>query len=295
MSVPLIHTAIAGAPSPAEGEGDGAPIFPWWSFTKTVLATAALMLAERGRLELDEELPTRRFTLRQLLQHRAGVPNYGRLAAYHDAVASGDDPWPVADLLERVDADRPDFAPDEGWAYSNVGYLYVRQLVERTMDLDLRDALAGLIFTPLDLSSARVATLPADLDDTVYGNERGYHPGWVYHGLAIGSASDAVRLLEALMTGRLLSPGFLALMTTAYPLGGPLLNRPWTKTGYGLGLMIGRMAKGGRAIGHSGVGPWDVCAVYHFPDKNPPRTAAAFTRGHDEGIAEFAVERLAAD
>ena len=52
---------------------------PWWSFTKTVLAAAALALVRDGRLALDEPLPGRPYTLRQLLQHRAGLTDYGRM------------------------------------------------------------------------------------------------------------------------------------------------------------------------------------------------------------------------
>ena len=33
----------------------------------------------------------------------AGVPDYGKLAAYHEAVRRGDQPWTVDDLLERID------------------------------------------------------------------------------------------------------------------------------------------------------------------------------------------------
>ncbi len=50
---------------------------PWWSLTKTALAAAALALVAGGALALDRPLPGKPFTLRQLLQHTAGVPDYG--------------------------------------------------------------------------------------------------------------------------------------------------------------------------------------------------------------------------
>ncbi len=81
-------------------------------------------------------------------------------------------------------------------------------------------------------------------------------------------------------------------MLTAVPVGGAIEGRPWTKCGYGLGLMIGlmigRMGAAGRAIGHSSGGPFSVNAVYHFPDQPRPLTVASFTDGRDEGVAEFA-------
>jgi CubicO group peptidase (beta-lactamase class C family) len=53
---------------------------PWWSFTKTVLAVAALRLVERGVLSLDEKIAGEPFTLAHLLRHEAGFPDYGGLA-----------------------------------------------------------------------------------------------------------------------------------------------------------------------------------------------------------------------
>ena len=87
---------------------------PWWSFTKTVLATAALALVRDGRLVLDEPLPNRAYTLRQLLQHRAGLTEYGRLRAYHEAVERNDDAWPADEMLARTEADRLIYEPGTG-------------------------------------------------------------------------------------------------------------------------------------------------------------------------------------
>lgn len=49
---------------------------PWWSFTKTALAIAVLLLVEDGLLQLDEKLPDEAFNTRQLLRHEAGLPDY---------------------------------------------------------------------------------------------------------------------------------------------------------------------------------------------------------------------------
>jgi CubicO group peptidase (beta-lactamase class C family) len=70
-------------------ENAGAPRSPWWSLSKTALATAALALVQRGELKLDSPLAGRKFTLRHLLRHSAGLPDYGDLADYHLARVSG--------------------------------------------------------------------------------------------------------------------------------------------------------------------------------------------------------------
>ena len=86
-----------------------------------------------GTLELDAPRPHKRYTLRQLLLHRAGVPNYGGLEAYHEAVSRGEDAWPRERLFEAVNAERLDFEPGTRWNYSNVGYLFVRDAIEEAV------------------------------------------------------------------------------------------------------------------------------------------------------------------
>ena len=207
------------------------PSVPWWSLTKTALAAAALVLVAGGSLALDRPLAGRPFTLRQLLQHTAGVPDYGGLRDYHEAVARGDAPWSAERLLRSVDAERLLFPPGEGWAYSNVGYLLVRHLVEQAATEDIDAALRRLVFAPLGLAGVRLAREPADLAATAWGNA----------------------------------------------------------AGYGLGLMIDVASSRGRCLGHTGQGPGSTSAAYHFPDLDPPATAAAFAPVEDQAVVEFAV------
>src|SRR5215469_4837134 len=99
------HAAWLAGDAPVRVAGAAFAQFPWWSFTKTVIAVAAMRLVEVGKLGLDEPRPGKLYTLRQLLTHRSGVPNYGKLAAYHAAVAAGEDAWSRERLLQAVDAD----------------------------------------------------------------------------------------------------------------------------------------------------------------------------------------------
>ena len=69
-------------------ERDAGVVVPWWSFTKSVIAAAALTLVRDSKLDLDAPMGAKPFTLRQLLQHRAGVGEYGALTEYHRAVAA---------------------------------------------------------------------------------------------------------------------------------------------------------------------------------------------------------------
>jgi CubicO group peptidase (beta-lactamase class C family) len=254
-------------------------LVPWWSFTKTVIAAGALALARDGWLTLDEPLEERPFTLRQLLQHRSGVTDYGELTAYHQAVERGDDPWPIAELLERAEADRLRYAPGQGWQYSNIGYLFVRRLIEDTCGEPLGAVLSRLVLHPLGIKSARIVETRDDLADVFTGTAGFYHPGWVYHGLMVGRLDEAAVLLHRLLTGSLLPDYLLDQMRAALALGGLFPGRPWSAPGYGLGLMIGTTGSQARVMGHSGGGPGSAIAVYRSPD--PPVTVAAFSSGDD--------------
>ncbi len=289
----VFHTAWISSDGSEGFSGSPAGLFPWWSFTKTALAICALRLVEDKRLDLDTPRPGKTFTLRQLLQHRAGVPDYGSLNAYHDAVARNDAAWSRAHLLEAAGADRLDFSPGTGWAYSNIGYLFVGDAIEDASGLDLATALRVFVLEPSEAVSASLATKPADFRQIFWPALRTYDPRWVYHGCLIGTPMDAARVLHACLGERILRPDTLHTMVAAHELGDAPPGRPWTGTGYGLGLMSGRMGAAGRAIGHSGGGPGCVNAVYHFPDAADPIVVAAFTDGDDEGLAEFETVSIA--
>jgi CubicO group peptidase (beta-lactamase class C family) len=257
---------------------------PWWSFTKTTIAATALALVRDGRLTLDQPLPNARYTLRQLLQHRAGLPDYGGLASYHESLARGDAPWSVSDLLARTQAHELRHEPGAVFSYSNIGYLLVRGLIEEHCGESLGNAISRLVLRPLAIAGPRIAASPADLADVAMGEANTYHPGWVYHGLMVGRLRDAALLLHRLITGALLPPSLLAQMRDAEPVSDRIPGRPWGEPGYGLGLMIGSNADGRTVIGHTGGGPGSVIAVYHLPEASS--TVAAFAFGNDPGHAE---------
>jgi CubicO group peptidase (beta-lactamase class C family) len=75
-----------------QGHGSAGVIVPWWSFTKTVIAVACLRAVEDGLLSLDEPLRASKHSLRQLLRHEAGLPDYGAWPDYQRAVADRLDP-----------------------------------------------------------------------------------------------------------------------------------------------------------------------------------------------------------
>ena len=80
-------------------------------------------------------------------------------------------------------------------------------------------------------------------------------------------------------------------MLDVHELGGTLPGRPWTRHGYGVGLMVGEIRDIGRALGHTGGGPFSTNAVYHVPDMSI--TVAAFTDAEDPAPVEFEAASIA--
>lgn len=269
----LSNRIIVGEADPATQQ---TVLVPWWSFTKTALAGAALALVADRILDLDEPLPGRPYTLRNLLQHTSGLPDYGGMPEYDGAVTAREEPWSREDLLRRVRSDRLLFEPGSSWSYSNIGYLFVREMIERATGLELDEALRTLVFEPLGIEGVFVARSPLDLHLTIWGNENSYDPGWVYHGLIVGSPSAAASFLHRFLFEPFLAQNLKNEMLNPMSVGTSFSDRPFVHPSYGLGVMIDPDNRLGLVVGHTGQGPGSTAAVYSFPDLNEARTLAGF-------------------
>ncbi len=269
----------------------GPALFPWWSVTKTAIATLVLQACQQGRCDLDAPYLDHPFSLRQLLQHRAGLRDYGPLPAYRNAVAAGDTPWTAERLLHETRYRHLVHAPGASWLYSNIGYLLLRQFLERLHDAPLPDIMRSGICAPLDLT-ARLAETRADFEE-LHWDAGGYDPGWVYHGCLMGTATDAARLMRGVLLGDLMTPASRASMLKLSMQGPPIPGRVWRTTGYGMGVMIGTADPVGRMRGHAGCGPFSANLVAHFPDTRDGLIVASFCPVGDETPAEFAAVALA--
>lgn len=131
------------------------------SLTKPIVATAALKIASRGQLTLNDRvvdwLPEftgshrRSITIRHLLTHTAGLPEVWednielrRASAGLDAfVASGC----RADLVAR---------PSHTASYSSVGFSLLGAVIERVEGKPLREVIRDIVFDPLGMSSSEL-------------------------------------------------------------------------------------------------------------------------------------------
>jgi len=266
-------------------------LVPWWSFGKTVLATGILKLVEKDLLSLDQHYFGLDGTLEQVLRHESGLKDY-YCKAYDEAVKNGEIPWGFNTLLEKTNSKLTLGHPGDQFHYSNIGYYYIRKLIEDTMDMTLEEALYKLIFKELNIDDVFIAAKPDDLNVCTHGVIKGYHPCWLYHGMIIGSLDSACIFLDNLASGNIISFEMIEKMKKAYMIPFDIGNRPWQKPGYALGLMIDAVEGTLHSFGHTGSGPGSTIAVYHFPNANGGMTVAATSESADQSVVENMVTDL---
>lgn len=258
----------------------GEPV-PWrahfrvGSLTKPFVSTALLQLVGRGRLSLDDRvadwLPALvrdhedagRVTVRQLLQHTSGLPDY--LAGL---------PWLFSQRgfeKHRFDtvtsrravrialAMEPLFAPGTSWSYSNTNYRLAAMIVTKVTGRSWRAAVRHGIVEPLGLDGTVLPGTRTGLPEPhAVGYERfpgpdptpedpGYgepidatrqDPSWGgAAGEIISTTRDTNRFLRALVRGRLLEPAEQAELMSTVP-NDEAFQQSWPGSRYGLGLEL---------------------------------------------------------
>ncbi|HEY1013439.1 MAG TPA: serine hydrolase domain-containing protein [Herpetosiphonaceae bacterium] len=296
---PLLHAAAGFADwERAQPLDADAPMYAY-SVTKTLLAALALQFVEAGRITLETpvrailaeaaDLPI--FTVRQLLNHTAGLPDYGALPAY--AAALREHPgraWDAGEFLARTLGAAPPIEPGARWAYSNIGYLLVRLMIERLAGAPLAAVVAERLAAPLGLRHTRLAADLADAAGLAPGFSAqldpagrvadiaaSYDPGWVAHGTVRTTADELCLLLAALGDGTLLAPASWAAMREPVPV--PVTHPRFRQPAYGLGLMID--AAPGGAVGHGGGGPGYGAGAIQLTAGDGASITSAVLANHD--------------
>lgn len=298
-----LYTAAVGAADLARTQPLSADSH-WYiySVTKSLIAALIMQLAEQGAVALDTPVQTyladvslpHAVTLRHLLNHTGGLPDYGGLAAYTAALkADPTTPWSDADFLTTTLARGVLFAPGEGWAYSNLGYLLLRRVVETVRRQSFGAAVHTQLALPLGLHQTRVVETLADAavltpgfssllsaDGALVDVHTLYHPGWVSHGVVGSTAAELALLIDALGAGTLVSAAGLAAMLHAVPVAvqHPLFREP----AYGLGLMVDRASPYGIMFGHGGGGPGYAIGAVCVPNADGRRVTAVAMANRDQ-------------
>lgn len=265
----VTHRAAVGVADSSGTQLDPGAPFRVGSIAKPFVATMVLQLSAEGAVDLDAPLSSylpatplgAEVTIRDLLAHRSGLPNYTDQPAFFAAVlADLAAPYTPDEVLEFV-TDVPVEEPGQAFAYSNTNYILLGQLVEAVDGRSLEEAMQARIVQPLGLTSTSFvpSTLPVvaawstgitDGDPTTpYGAIDS--TAWAA-GALVSSVDDLAVFATALADGALLGDTELAAMTDT------------DDDGYGLGLMALEFdpdqpgfGHGGSTLGFNAIMGWD--------------------------------------
>nr|WP_310376427.1 serine hydrolase domain-containing protein [Catenuloplanes atrovinosus] len=243
------------------------------STTKTFTAVTVLQLVGEGKVGLDEPIETylpglvrgdgidgRSITVRQLLQHTSGLPNY-------TAIMGGDwfgiqhryyEPY---ELLNIALAHPAGFKPGTRWEYNNTNYLLAGLIIQRVTGRPLAEEITNRIIRRAGL---RDTYFPPVGEQEIRGaHPNGYHrpapgaplrditdldPSWAWAaGQIVSTPRDINAFFRALLGGKLLGTAELAQMRTTVEAPGT-----WAGARYGLGLFSTPLTCGGLVWGHGG-------------------------------------------
>lgn len=130
------------------------------SFTKQFTATAIMLLVRDGRLRYEERLTDvfpdfpaygRAITIRSLLTHTSGLPDYESLMGPEWTAERQISDKEVLELLERQSTGK--FAPGTSWSYSNSAYVVLGLIVAKVSGEPFPQFLAKRVFRPLGMRS----------------------------------------------------------------------------------------------------------------------------------------------
>ncbi len=213
-----------------QAPADPQALFRIASISKLYIAAAAARLVRNDSLSLDDTLADHlpalagrienadRVTLRMLLQHRSGIPNFTDQEGFD---------WSkrqtyISENL-KLALDKPaDFEPDTRYRYSNTNYLLIGNILDKVLGYSHQEYINREFLTPLGLTHTYSLLSQADFEDVVSG----YHykidtdlkqldyvtPG----GSMVATAQDVGIFLRALNDGSLLDEEEQAVYSSVY-------------------------------------------------------------------------------
>jgi D-alanyl-D-alanine carboxypeptidase len=268
---------------------------------KTFVAAVALMLAEQGKLNLDEKISTwlgneswfsrlpngPGITLRMLLNHSSGVVEHVEVPAFQKAMLkSAARDIDYSELIAYVLNSKPLFPPGQGYSYADTNYILAGMIIEKASGKSLYSLINELILGPGRLER----TIPANavvLPDVSNGYIKGkpiivngrftINPQWEWAGGGFAStAEDLSRWAAILYGGNILKRESLDQMFKSTTTG--------DGENYGLGVIMTN-SNWGTAYGHDGDFPGYLSVMRYYPKFH--LAIAVMVNSDDERVTGF--------
>jgi CubicO group peptidase (beta-lactamase class C family) len=244
------------------------------STSKTFTSIAILRMIEQGKLSLNDSitkffpsLPYPGITVKMLLNHRSGLPNY--LYFLSDG---GWDKKKYAlnqDVLDFMITKKQDkiFSPDSRFNYCNTNYVLLALLIEKVSGKTYPDYMQEEFFGPLRMSHSYVFTLKDTLTATPSFTNNGTY--WDYDFLdgtygdknIYTTPQDLLKWDQALYTDQLISKAMLDSAFSGYSFEKPSIHN------YGLGWHLIILPNGKKIVYHFGKWHGFNAAFSRLPDE----------------------------
>lgn len=153
-------------------------VFKIGSLTKQFTAISILMLIEKGKLNLDDEItkfipdyPTNgnKITIHHLLTHTSGIKNYTKIKGLK-AIAQKD--LTPLELINFSKNESIDFVPGEKYKYNNSGYVILGYIIEKVTGQSYADFVEERIFKKLEMTSSQYASQREVIQNRVSGYQK---------------------------------------------------------------------------------------------------------------------------
>lgn len=264
--------------------------FALGSVSKIFTSTAIMQLNEKGKLKLDDyfikyipEFPYANITIRQLLSHTSGLPDY---EIFESAVNKQPEKvFTNADVIPLLNSSNHSLAfnPGEKWHYSNVNFCLLALLVEKISGLTFEKYVAQKILRPAGMMDTYFYTggnrranqainhdyplfidsKPVNADSIKKTKWRTYNlNGLLGQGNIYSTTSDMIKFDLALYGNKLLKQESLNKAFTITQLSTNMPNAdnsPLGMAGYGLGWFVLQDDTFGKIVFHTGGVPGAIC------------------------------------
>ncbi len=289
QGVPVYHKAFGLRDREAGKANDTTTLFELASVSKQFTAMIIMMLKEEGKLNYEDplakyipELPYPGITIRHLLTHTSGLPDYQAIMDEHwDKTKVAGNDQIIRYLIAYHPAKR--FEPGAKYEYSNTGYVLLASIAEAASGKDFIALCRERIFAPMKMVSTDIRTLeekaavenfakgyvfvpdkkryisadsfPSSNYIVWLGNRKG--PGRIS-----STSADLLKWDRALYGSSLVKPETLAEAFTPQRLNNDSLSN------YGFGWDIDQHKSLGKKIWHTGSNPGYATRIVRFIDAN---------------------------
>lgn len=210
-------------------------LFSLYSISKPFCAMGLLRLVEQGLVSLEAHPSSyvpeaggfdSRVTVRHLLQHISGVPDFVQTGSFHKKYATGL-PGQLRQQLKELAALPQVFAPGTAGMYANINYILAAMIIENVTGREYGAYMQEAVFAPLGMKNAMIDREGLQLPQRVTGYERpdgvitraerSLH--WMHGaGDVLATMDDVYRLNHAIKHKLLLKPETWEQVLTPSPL-----------------------------------------------------------------------------